>query len=178
MLYFTTGELITLLIVLPLAGAVFGYYVAGDRMRRVSGGKTPAELKQELETYQASVSGHFQHSAELLQQMTEQYREIYTHMARGAAELCDEGNTSAEVDALKRLSVALDDAAALPPAGAPDNEPGAGGADHEGDAAPATAAAAEPENDDDPQPGDGHVESDPAAAQKREAPGAVPPAGG
>ena len=123
MLNFTAGELITLLVLLPLVGGVIGYVIAGDRMRRHSGGKTPVELKREFDAYQQGVGEHFQHSAELLQQMTQQYREIYTHMAHGAAELCGDGERSAEVEALKRLSLALDDAAAVPAmTAAPDSE--------------------------------------------------------
>ena len=83
-------------------------------MRRASGGKSPDELKQEMDDYRGSVNAHFQHSAALLQQMTDQYRSIYTHMAHGAVELCGDENESAPLEELKRLSVALNEAAALP----------------------------------------------------------------
>ncbi len=114
MLSITIVELLVMIVILPLIGAVIGYVVAGDRMRGASGGKTPAELQAELDSYQQGVSSHFQETAELLQQMTAQYRSIYTHMAHGAAELCGEGDSNAGLAELKRLSQALDDAAAVP----------------------------------------------------------------
>jgi|GEM_PF-2902494 uncharacterized protein len=112
MLTITIVELMTLIVILPLAGGVVGYVIAGDRMRRQSGGKSPEELKTEFEDYQKGVTNHFQESAELLHQMTAQYRAIYAHLARGAAELSapDEGNE--QLAELKRLSLVFEQATA------------------------------------------------------------------
>lgn len=77
------------------AGTVLGVVIAG----RI-GNSSPArisELESELEamqqkhnTYRESVSDHFGTTAELIQQMTDSYRDVYQHLANGAQELCTE----------------------------------------------------------------------------------------
>lgn len=111
MLTLTTIELLAIIVILPLTGAIAGYRLAGNRMRRDSGGKTPAELKTEFENYRQGVTGHFEQTAELLQQMTQQYRAIYTHLARGAAELSAPHESNTHLEELQRLSLAFVDAA-------------------------------------------------------------------
>jgi uncharacterized membrane-anchored protein YhcB (DUF1043 family) len=113
MLTITALELVTMVVILPLAGGIIGCVVAGDKSRRASGGKTPVELKREFDDYQEGVTSHFQETAQLLQHMTEQYRAVYTHVARGAADLCGADQTNPQLEELKRLSLALDDAAAV-----------------------------------------------------------------
>ena len=46
------------------------------------------ELKDNHVTYKDSVSDHFSTTADLVQQMTESYREVYQHLASGAQDLC------------------------------------------------------------------------------------------
>ena len=46
------------------------------------------ELKEGHDEYRGSVSDHFSTTAELVQQMTENYREVYRHLATGAQDLC------------------------------------------------------------------------------------------
>ena len=76
-------------------GTVIGVIAAG-RLSSTS----PARIK-EMETqienlhhqhteYRSEVSSHFNTTAELVQQMTESYREVYQHLATGAQELCSE----------------------------------------------------------------------------------------
>ncbi|MGB1883510.1 MAG: ZapG family protein [Gammaproteobacteria bacterium] len=109
MLTLTAGELVALLILLPLLGAMLGFVFATDRMRKANGGRTPTEIRQELEDYKRAVAAHFQDSANIMEQMTEQYRSIYAHMAHGAAQLCDDGDQSEGLRELRRLSRALDE---------------------------------------------------------------------
>jgi len=45
-------------------------------------------LEQSHEQYKDDVSDHFNMSAELLQQMTESYKDVYQHLALGAQDLC------------------------------------------------------------------------------------------
>ncbi|MEX0619190.1 MAG: DUF1043 family protein [Pseudohongiellaceae bacterium] len=45
-------------------------------------------LEDRHSRYRESVSEHFGLTAELVQQMTESYREVYQHLATGARELC------------------------------------------------------------------------------------------
>ncbi|MGR8920670.1 MAG: YhcB family protein [Gammaproteobacteria bacterium] len=164
MLSISIGELLTLVLILPLAGGIVGYVVAGDRMRRSAGGRSPAELRAEHEAYRGGVTEHFQETAELLNRMTAQYREVYTHMARGAAEFCDTAEQHAALEDLRRTRFALDDAAApaAEAAGADEEaapEPPSPAASEEGAAAPAdlaaSAAAEEAPGDADDDLGEG-----------------------
>lgn len=96
-------------IVFVLLGAGFGYQSAMMRERKAGGGRTASELKTELEDYQQNVSDHFMESAALLQGMTEQYKKIYEHMARGAQDLCETQEDRPELAALRNglLAAAL-----------------------------------------------------------------------
>ena len=46
------------------------------------------KLKETHTEYKDSVSDHFSMTAELIQHMTESYREVYQHLASGAQDLC------------------------------------------------------------------------------------------
>lgn len=79
-------------------------FAAGIAIGIVSAGKLgrtdPAricELERQLDalqrrhdSYRASVSEHFSTTAELVQNMTESYRDVYQHLAGGAQNLCSE----------------------------------------------------------------------------------------
>lgn len=76
-------------------GTVIGVLAAG-RLSNTS----PARIK-EMETqienlhqqhgdYRSEVSEHFNTTAELVQQMTQSYRDVYQHLATGAQDLCSE----------------------------------------------------------------------------------------
>lgn len=45
-------------------------------------------LEQNHEQYKDDVSDHFSLTAELIQQMTESYKDVYQHLALGAQDLC------------------------------------------------------------------------------------------
>ncbi|MBL4820666.1 MAG: DUF1043 family protein [Gammaproteobacteria bacterium] len=45
-------------------------------------------LEQRHEQYKDDVSDHFNTTAELVQQMTESYKDVYQHLALGAQDLC------------------------------------------------------------------------------------------
>lgn len=92
-----------------LLGVSFGYQAAMAKERKSGGGRTASELRTELDDYQQNVSDHFMESAALLQGMTEQYKKIYEHMARGAQELCETKDDRPELAALRNglLAAAL-----------------------------------------------------------------------
>ena len=46
------------------------------------------DLKDDHNSYRDNVSGHFSMTAELVQHMTESYKEVYQHLATGAQDLC------------------------------------------------------------------------------------------
>ena len=45
-------------------------------------------LEESHDQYKGDVSDHFSMTAELVQQMTESYRDVYQHLAMGAQDLC------------------------------------------------------------------------------------------
>lgn len=49
-----------------------------------------AELQRFHDDYREHVSDHFNMTADLVQQMTESYRDVYQHLARGAQDLCND----------------------------------------------------------------------------------------
>jgi uncharacterized membrane-anchored protein YhcB (DUF1043 family) len=48
------------------------------------------ELQRFHADYRENVSEHFNTTAELVQQMTDSYRDVYQHLARGAQDLCND----------------------------------------------------------------------------------------
>ena len=94
----------TIVMLLALVGAVCGiagYVIARLGQRRAGGGKTAAELKTELSDYKENVAEHFQTTASLLHDMTEQYRSVYEHMASGAQTLCDPERATSQIESLR-----------------------------------------------------------------------------
>jgi len=75
------------------------------------------DLQQTHKAYRENVSNHFNTTAELIQQMTESYRDVYRHLASGAQSLCDHEVAdkmlpAGERDRLFREEPATDDDAA------------------------------------------------------------------
>jgi uncharacterized membrane-anchored protein YhcB (DUF1043 family) len=93
----------TIVVLLLITGAVCalaGYTFAQARQRQAGGGKSAEELKSELAEYRDDVSEHFQTTATLLHEMTEQYRSVYEHMAAGAQTLCDPERSTSQLEHL------------------------------------------------------------------------------
>ena len=109
MLTLSFGTIIVLLAIMGLVCAVGGYAFAQERQRRSGGGKTAAELHEELGEYKSHVTDHFQTTANLLNEMTEQYRAVYEHMARGASELCEAESATAQIESLRTGLLLADD---------------------------------------------------------------------
>jgi hypothetical protein len=61
-------------------------------------GKRIKELEELNAQYQQQVDGHFTKSSVLLKGLTEQYRELYRHMAAGAGELCSDEAKSKQLE--------------------------------------------------------------------------------
>lgn len=73
-------------------GIAIGFVLAG---RTTSNPQKISDLEQQLQDLQRSharyreeVSEHFSMTAELVQQMTDSYKDVYQHLATGAQELC------------------------------------------------------------------------------------------
>jgi len=73
-------------------GIAIGFVLAG---RTTSNPQKISDLEQQVQELQRSharyreeVSEHFNMTAELVQQMTDSYKDVYQHLATGAQELC------------------------------------------------------------------------------------------
>jgi len=51
------------------------------------------ESREELKSYRSEVTSHFQETAHKFNALTENYRNIYEHLAQGAQSLCDKNDT-------------------------------------------------------------------------------------
>ncbi|MGI9251461.1 MAG: YhcB family protein [Pseudohongiellaceae bacterium] len=71
-----------------LVGAVIVYRFSLNSPRIGELENEIRELKQSHNDYRVSVSDHFGMTAELVQQMTESYQDVYQHLATGAQQLC------------------------------------------------------------------------------------------
>ena len=79
-----------------------GYWWATASQKRATGGKSIRELAQEKQDYQDQVVEHFKTTAELLNEMTDKYRDVYRHMAEGAQSLAASESASPALAALQR----------------------------------------------------------------------------
>jgi uncharacterized membrane-anchored protein YhcB (DUF1043 family) len=122
-------------IVCLAAGLVAGLLIA----KRISGSSPAkvAELEarvQELQRhhvqYRENVSQHFSTTAELVQHMTESYRDVYQHLAGGAQDLCTEDVAGKLLPAADQsvFYYADDDSLEPPKDYAPKKAPGQSGA--------------------------------------------------
>src|SRR5690606_38614774 len=73
-------------------GIVIGFIISGRTKAAPSKltdlEKQLEELQNSHNRYREEVSSHFSMTAELVQQMTDSYRDVYQHLATGAQELC------------------------------------------------------------------------------------------
>lgn len=68
---------------------------------RVKGGDDSAKIKEltsEHDKYRKQVDDHFVNTAVLLKGLTDQYRDVYRHIASGAGELCSEEAKALQTD--------------------------------------------------------------------------------
>lgn len=74
------------------AGCVIGVFVAVVT-RRDKGAKALEqellELRQEYDNYRIEVGNHFVETSNLVNQMTQSYRDVHQHLSKGAQNLCD-----------------------------------------------------------------------------------------
>lgn len=73
------------------AGALIGYLAGRSTGSNAAAPELAEQLEaaqEELADYKAKVTGHFEETADLVNQMTESYRGVYQKLAAGAQELC------------------------------------------------------------------------------------------
>jgi uncharacterized membrane-anchored protein YhcB (DUF1043 family) len=83
-----------------VVGALIGYL-----MGRSGGGNNQAEIaaqledtQQELENYKTEVNEHFEKTAALVNNLTNSYKEVHEHLARGAQGLCQPGSVDLSLE--------------------------------------------------------------------------------
>jgi uncharacterized membrane-anchored protein YhcB (DUF1043 family) len=99
---------LTVLIAAAVAALILGAIVGSlYGMRSTTGSQKAKELEQKLDqvvrdrqVYEEQVVAHFADTAQKLNALTESYREVHNHIARGAASLC-EGKGSVAVNMLE-----------------------------------------------------------------------------
>ncbi len=69
-------------------GTGIGLLMRGRRQRIQELERELAELQQGFDDYRNQVSQHFLTTSELVQKMTDSYREVYEHLASGSQALC------------------------------------------------------------------------------------------
>jgi uncharacterized protein len=88
------GNMLWLIGIGSLAIGVCIGIIAASRLKNTNPARITAleesllELKTQHQKYRENVGEHFSMTAELVQHMTESYRDVYQHLAIGAQELC------------------------------------------------------------------------------------------
>ena len=59
-----------------------------------TGSTSPAAMKKQMADYQTQVETHFVQTSQKFQDLTEQYQELYQHLAQGATTLCRPNHTA------------------------------------------------------------------------------------
>lgn len=76
-----------------IAGAIVSRNLGSNPLRNRENQRAIDTLRQEQQHYRDQVTGHFQRTAELVNELTENYRAVHNHLAQGARELCPEAGS-------------------------------------------------------------------------------------
>jgi len=80
-------------------GAAFTYLMSGNGRRRTNELQEQLDqLQQEFDSYRDQVGLHFRKTSELVQTMTDSYRNVYEHLARGSEALCQDPVSTPRLD--------------------------------------------------------------------------------
>lgn len=81
-----------------LVGLLVGSYVTQRKglfsQRQAELEKQLSEMHKEQQSYQQEVNTHFEKSAELLNQLTDSYKDVHRHLAEGAQSLATSGQSN------------------------------------------------------------------------------------
>ncbi len=118
---YSLNNLIIISLSLLVVGLILGYLFALKRSSNSGTQRKLEEQLQKLETqqqdYQHKVTEHFSETAQLLNQLTDNYRDVHAHLAKGAQLLCDE-HTDVGLQHLSsqpQQAAELDEASVTPP---------------------------------------------------------------
>lgn len=79
-------------------GTVFGFFLSLLFKKGKDGSSKIKALEAEHEAYRKQVDNHFVNTAVLFKGLTDQYRDVYRHIANGAGELCSDEAKALQVD--------------------------------------------------------------------------------
>lgn len=87
-------------IVTLAAGALIGYLLgrSGENSGQQKLVDQLNEAQQELSEYKEQVNGHFEKTADLVNNLTESYREVHQHLAQGSESLCKGEHSPAQLN--------------------------------------------------------------------------------
>lgn len=112
---------ITIALAAVVIGLVAGFFIAqraapSQRSQRKLESRMH-EMQQQQEDYQQEVSEHFVETGQLLNQLTDSYRDVHNHLARGAQRLAGETATQLlqPVEKKEEDYQPVDDEVILPP---------------------------------------------------------------
>lgn len=100
---YSLEALIMFVIAGTLAGLIIGVLLGLRRSPAVKAAdleKQLSAMQQEQEDYQHQVTQHFSETAQLLDQLTNSYRDVHNHLAQGAQTLCDSESISQAIEQL------------------------------------------------------------------------------
>jgi uncharacterized membrane-anchored protein YhcB (DUF1043 family) len=149
--------LISMLAVGVLFGFVFGRSkgdVSAPKVRELE--KRLYDADQEMKGYRGQVTQHFEKTATLFNQLTNDYREVYEHLANSSNQLC--GTETAKIKSLTADSTVLEGQSQQAEAAPAEPEP-----------AKAAAPAPEPEPAEEKQEAAEAAESETTPAEAQEA---------
>ncbi|MEM7543680.1 MAG: DUF1043 family protein [Pseudomonadota bacterium] len=101
MYYLSSGEISIIGFAAVVVGCILGYVAARVTQHQRGAARKVEALEKQHSDYRDSVTSHFQDTAELLEQMTAQYRAVYQHMADGAQSLCDVNGENPQLEQLQ-----------------------------------------------------------------------------
>lgn len=82
-----------------VCGAAVAFLMSGNGRRHTSELQQKLDqLQQEFDSYQDQVGQHFQKTSELVQTMTDSYRNVYEHLASGSEVLCQDPVSTPRLD--------------------------------------------------------------------------------
>jgi hypothetical protein len=100
---YSTNTLIAITLIALIAGLAVGLLLnnrrGGSRANQQELENHLSELRQQQQDYQEEVTAHFNQTATLINQLTESYRNVHNHLAKGA-QLLTQGDSQQAIRAL------------------------------------------------------------------------------
>ena len=89
-----------------VCGAAFSFLMSGNGRRRTTELQVKLDqLQQEFDNYRDQVGEHFRKTSELVQTMTDSYRNVYEHLASGSEVLCQDPVSTPRLDFPQRAEL-------------------------------------------------------------------------